>query len=129
MVLSKPITVLNNEYIDMTPTQLGTIWLLGAIAADVLSTIYMAKAEGFENLTALFIGALLYAGSFIACVIALKYMQAGILYVLWAGVGAIATAFLAKAMLNQSLDIGAWIGLGFISIGLAIIAQFSSIDI
>ena len=66
---------------------------------------------------------------FIACVIALKYMQAGILYVLWAGVGAIATAFLAKAMLNQSLDIGAWIGLGFISIGLAIIAQFSSIDI
>ena len=28
----------------MTPTQLGTIWLLGAIVADVLSTIYMAKA-------------------------------------------------------------------------------------
>ena len=44
-------------------------------------------------------------------------------------VGAIATAFLAKAMLNQSLDLGAWIGLGFISVGLAIIAQFSSIDI
>ena len=57
----------------MTPTQLGTIWLLGAIITDVVSTIYMAKAEGFENLTAFFIGALLYAGSFIACVIALKY--------------------------------------------------------
>ncbi|EQA7786848.1 DMT family transporter [Acinetobacter baumannii] len=113
----------------MTPTQLGTIWLLGAIVTDVVSTIYMAKADGFNNIPSLIVGALLYAGSFIACVIALKYMQAGILYVLWSGIGAIATAFLAKAMLNQSLDLGAWIGLIFISIGLAVIAQFSSIDV
>ncbi|ADG35973.1 putative quaternary ammonium compound-resistance protein qacE [Acinetobacter phage Acj61] len=108
---------------------IGTFWLLIAIVTDVVSTIYMAKSEGFSNIIPSIIGGLLYFGSFIACVIALKHMQAGILYVLWAGVGAIATAVLAKAMLNQTLDIGAWIGLGFISVGLAIIAQFSSIDI
>ena len=107
----------------------GVIWLLIAIATDVLSTFYSAKANGLVNKLDQGIALVLYLISFTCAAIALKYMQAGILYVLWAGVGAIATAFLAKAMLNQSLDIGAWIGLGFISIGLAIIAQFSSIDI
>lgn len=113
----------------MTPGQIGTLWLICAIVADVVSTIYMAKADGINNISALIIGGILYFASFVACVIALKYMQAGILYVLWAGLGAVATAFLAKAMLNQSLDLGAWIGLGFISIGLVIIAQFSSLEV
>ncbi|QHJ73944.1 putative quaternary ammonium compound-resistance protein [Acinetobacter phage vB_AbaM_Lazarus] len=113
----------------MAPVQLGVVWLLVAIVTDVVSTIYMAKADGFNNIVPLVIGAALYGGSFIACVIALKYMQAGILYVMWSGLGAIATAFLAKAMLNQNLDVGAWVGLVFISVGLAIIAQYSNIDI
>ncbi|AFL47631.1 quaternary ammonium compound-resistance protein QacE [Acinetobacter phage ZZ1] len=113
----------------MTSSQIGVMWLLVAIATDVISTIYMAKADGFNNIGPLIIGAILYTGSFIACVIALKYMQAGILYVMWSGLGAVATAFLAKIMLNQNLDLGAWVGLIFISVGLTIIAQFSSIDI
>lgn len=113
----------------MTPGQIGTIWLLAAIATDVLSTIWMAKANGFTNIPALVIGALLYAGSFLACVIALKYMQAGILYVLWAGIGTLATALLAKAMLDQSIDMHGWIGIAFIVAGLTYIAKFSTMDV
>lgn len=113
----------------MTPGQIGTIWLLAAIATDVLSTIYMAKADGFNNIPALVVGAILYIGSFLACVIALKYMQAGILYVLWAGIGTLATAFLAKAMLDQSIDMHGWIGVSIIVIGLTYIAKFSTLDV
>ena len=56
-------------------------------------------------------------------------MQAGILYVQWSGIGVIATALLAKAFLGQSIDLAGWLGIGFITVGLTIIAQFSNIDV
>ena len=66
----------------MSNAMIGTLWLLGAIVTDVLSTFYMAKANGAENKVALATGAVLYLLSFVTCVLALKYIQAGILYVL-----------------------------------------------
>lgn len=113
---------MNNLYI-------GYFWLGIAIVGDVVSTIYMARANGLENKIPLFIGGTLYFISFIACVYALKYIQAGPLYVIWAGLGAVSTAILAKAMLNQSIDFPGWIGLLFISVGLVILCQFSDIDV
>lgn len=113
----------------MSPTMIGTAWLCVAIATDVLSTIWMAKANGVNDIKSLIIGAILYIGSFIACVIALKYMQAGILYVLWAGIGAVATIALAQVMLGQSIDKWAVIGCGLIVMGLTVISMKSSIEI
>ena len=113
----------------MSPQVIGTLWLLAAIIFDVVSTIYMAKAEGLKNLTPLIIGGILYFGSFITCALALKYMQAGILYVIWAGVGAIATIMLAQIMLQQKLDTAALIGVTFIIIGVTVIANYSKFDI
>ena len=77
----------------MSNAMIGTLWLLGAIVTDVLSTFYMAKANGAENKVALATGAVLYLLSFVTCVLALKYIQAGILYVLWSGIGAVAKYF------------------------------------
>lgn len=65
----------------------GTWWLIFAIATDVLSTFYSAKGNGLVNKTAQGIALVLYIISFACAAIALKYMQAGILYVLWSGVG------------------------------------------
>jgi small multidrug resistance pump len=56
-------------------------------------------------------------------------MQAGILYVLWSGLGVIATALLAKTFLGQNIDLAGWVGIAFITVGLTIIAQFSNIDV
>lgn len=113
----------------MSPVQIGTIWLIAAIITDVISTVYMAKADGFNNIPALVIGGMLYFGSFIACVIALKYMQAGILYVLWAGIGAVATAMLSKFFMGQEIDLHGWVGIVIICLSVGYIAQFSSIDV
>ena len=71
----------------------GAWWLLFAIATDVLSTFYSAKGNGLVNKTAQGIALVLYIISFACAAIALKYMQAGILYVLWSGIGVLATAF------------------------------------
>ena len=75
------------------------------------------------------IALILYLVSFTCAAIALKYMQAGILYVLWSGLGVIATAALAKVFLGQHIDLAGWVGIGFITIGLMIIAQYSNIDV
>ncbi|APU49596.1 DMT family transporter [Acinetobacter junii] len=107
----------------------GVIWLLIAIATDVLSTFYSAKANGLVNKLDQAIALVLYLISFTCAAIALKYMQAGILYVLWSGIGVIATAALAKVFLGQNIDLAGWIGIGFITIGLMIIAQYSNIDV
>ncbi len=74
----------------------GAWWLLFAIATDVLSTFYSAKGNGLVNKTAQGIALVLYIISFACAAIALKYMQAGILYVLWSGIGVLATAFFSK---------------------------------
>lgn len=107
----------------------GIYWLVGAIITDVASTIYSAKANGLVDIKSQIIAGILYAGSFIFCAIALKYMQAGILYVLWAGIGTISTALLAQFLLGQRIDMAGWVGMLFIVIGLTIISQWSNIDV
>lgn len=107
----------------------GVIWLLIAIATDVLSTFYSAKGNGLVNKLDQGIALVLYMISFTCAAYALKFMQAGILYVLWSGIGVIATALLAKTFLGQNIDLAGWLGIGFITVGLTIIAQFSNIDV
>ena len=107
----------------------GVIWLLIAIATDVLSTFYSAKGNGLVNKLDQGIALVLYMISFACAAHALKFMQAGILYVLWSGIGVIATALLAKTFLGQNIDLAGWVGIGFITVGLTIIAQFSNIDV
>ena len=60
-------------------------------------------------------------------VAALENAEAGLSF--GSGMAAIATALLAKAFLGQNIDLAGWLGIGFITLGLTIIAQFSNIDV
>ncbi|MFW1905632.1 SMR family transporter, partial [Acinetobacter baumannii] len=80
----------------------GAWWLIFASATDVLAPFYSAKGNGLVNTTAQGIALVLYIISFAGAAIALKYMQAGLFYVLWSGVGVLATACLAKIFLGQN---------------------------
>lgn len=106
----------------------GYYWLAGAIVFDILSTFLSAKANGLENKMEQGIALILYVLSFACCAVALKYMQTGILYVLWSGLGVLATAALSRIYLGQVIDVAGWIGIGLIVMGIVIISQFSSID-
>ena len=110
----------------LSKVNVGVFWLLIAIVTDVLSTFYSAKGNDLVNKVDQGIALVLYIISF---AYALKFMQAGILYVLWSGLGVIATALLAKTFLGQHIDLAGWTGIGFIVVGLTIIAQFSNIDV
>ncbi|KAA8731904.1 quaternary ammonium transporter [Acinetobacter qingfengensis] len=107
----------------------GIIWLMIAILTDVFSTFYSAKANGLENKYEQIFALLLYIISFACCAIALKYMQAGILYVLWSGIGVMAVALLSRIYLGQIIDIAGWIGITLITLGLIVIAKYSNINV
>lgn len=113
----------------ISKTVIGCVWLLFAIGCDVFSTFFSAKGNGLEDKLSQGIAFCLYIGSFVCCAIALKYIQTGILYVLWGGIGAVATIALAKWYLGQNIDVGAWVGVSFIVVGLIVISQFSDIEI
>lgn len=106
----------------------GYFWLVLAIVFDVFSTFLSAKANGLENKLEQGVALILYVLSFACCAIALKYMQTGILYVLWSGLGVLATAALSRVYLGQVIDVAGWIGIGLIVMGIVVISQFSSID-
>lgn len=106
----------------------GYYWLILAIISDVASTFLSAKANGLENKSLQLTALVLYVVSFACCAVALKYMQTGILYVLWSGLGVLATAMLSRLYMGQVIDTAGWIGIGFIVVGIVIISQFSNID-
>lgn len=106
----------------------GYYWLVGAIICDILSTFLSAKANGLEHKFEQGMALLLYVISFACCAVALKYMQTEILYVLWSGLGVLATALLSRIYLGQVIDVAGWLGIGFIVVGIVIISQFSNID-
>lgn len=106
----------------------GYYWLIGAIVCDIFSTFLSGKANGLENKLEQGVALVLYVISFACCAVALKYMQTGILYVLWSGLGVLATALLSRVYLGQIIDVAGWVGIGFIVVGIVIISQFSSID-
>lgn len=107
----------------------GYYWVIFAIIFDVFSTFLSAKANGLEDVKSQIFAAVLYACSFICCAVALKYMQAGILYVLWSGIGTVATVLLAQTFLGQTVDKPAIIGMSLIVAGITVIAQWSNIDV
>lgn len=108
---------------------LGIAFLMVAIIADVLSTFFSAKANGLEDKLLQGVALILYISSFIACAIALKYMKTGILYVLWSGIGVVATAMLSKFFLGQTIDTAGWVGICFVVIGVTVISQWSNISV
>ncbi|MDO4699331.1 MAG: SMR family transporter [Moraxella sp.] len=106
----------------------GYYWLIGAIVCDIFSTFLSGKANGLEHKFEQGAALVLYVISFACCAVALKYMQTGILYVLWSGLGVLATALLSRVYLGQVIDVAGWVGIALIVMGIVIISQFSSID-
>lgn len=113
----------------MSSIQIAVCTLILAIVTDVLSTFFSAKADGLSNVSFQIIAGILYMTSFALCAYSLKYIQAGILYVLWSGLGAVGTALLAKYFLGQEIDTHGWIGIVIICVGVGYIAQFSNLDV
>ena len=105
------------------------IFLVLAIAFEVLSTSFLKDTNGFTNLypsliviTALCMCLYLMSNS-------MKFIQVGIGYASWAGLGIVAITIIAVIKYKQIPNIPTIIGIALIVIGVVVVNLMNDIDV
>jgi small multidrug resistance pump len=101
------------------------IFLLAAIAVEVVATTALARSGSFTRLYPSLIAVVGYGAALGLLSFPLKVMPTGIVYATWSGVGIILIAAVAWLRYGQKLDFAAIVGLGFIIFGCVIANGFS----
>ena len=105
------------------------IFLVLAIAFEVLSTSFLKDTNGFTN----FYPSLIVVTSLCICVYLLahtmKLIPVGIVYATWAGLGIVGITIIAVIKYKQIPNIPTIIGLGLIVIGVIIVNLMNDINV
>ena len=105
------------------------IFLVLAIAFEILSTSFLKDTNGFTNLYP----SLIVVVTLCICVFlmshSMKFIPVGIVYATWAGLGIVAIAVIGVIKYKQIPNIPTIIGLGLIVIGVIIVNLMNDIDV
>jgi len=101
------------------------LFLLVAIAVEVVATTALARSGSFTRLVPSLIAIIGYAGALWLLSFPLRVLPTGVVYATWSGVGIVFIAAIAWLRYGQRLDTPALIGLGFIIAGCIIANGFS----
>lgn len=102
------------------------IYLIIAVICETFGTACLKASNEFTKLwpsLGVIIG---FAGAFYFLSLTLRTMPIGIVYAIWSGLGIILITLIGLFLFKQSLDAAAYIGMGFILIGVIIINVFSN---
>ncbi|MBA4495563.1 DMT family transporter [Paenactinomyces guangxiensis] len=104
----------------------GYIYLLVAIAGELLGTVSLKAAEGFSKIipSILVIGG--YGVAFYFLSLTLKYLPLGMTYAMWAGLGTALTAVIGVLFWKETIHLPQIIGLIFIIAGVIMLNLFKS---
>lgn len=111
--------------VHMNPALVSWAALGGAIACEVVGTVFLNKSEQFSKLTPSIVTLLLYGLSFYLLSQALRSVPLGVAYATWAALGIVLTAVVSVVVLKQRLDPIAMVGIGFIVVGVVIVNGLS----
>lgn len=100
--------------------------LLGlAIITEVIGSIFLVKSEGFSKIFPSIMVVVLFSIAFYLLSQVIKTIPLSIAYAIWGGVGIVLTAIVGYVLFKQTLDGPAFLGIGLIVSGVAIINLFS----
>lgn len=99
--------------------------LMLAILCETVATSFLKESQQFTRLVPTVIVVAGYACSFYCLSVTLKTMPVGIAYAIWSGLGIVLISLIAMFFFKQRLDLPAWIGLGLIIAGVAVVNLFS----
>lgn len=97
----------------------------GAIVAEVIGTTFLKTSAGFTKLWPSVITIISYAAAFYLLSLAMRYMQMGVIYAIWSGVGIVLISLAGLLLFGQKPDVPAVIGLSLIVAGVLVINLFS----
>ena len=100
--------------------------LFFAVLAETIATSALQASHQFTRLWPSVAVVLGYGVSFWFMALALKYMNVGVVYAIWSGMGIVLIAIIGYVVFHQSLDLPALLGLAMIIAGIVVIQLFSS---
>ena len=101
------------------------LFLAVAIIGEVVATSELKSSEGFSKLVPSAVVVVGYAVAFYFLSLALKSIPVGIAYAVWAGLGIVLVAGIAWLLHGQRLDAWAFVGIGLIVSGVAVLNLLS----
>ena len=98
-------------------------WLLlgASIAAEVAGTIALRHADGFTRLTPSLVVGVCYAAAIWLMSIAVRHLEVGLAYAVWAGSGTALTAVLGILWFGESTTLPRLAGVAMIIIGVVVL--------
>lgn len=101
------------------------IFLAIAIVGEVIATSALKSSEGFTRPLPSVLVVAGYGVAFYCLSLALKAIPVGIAYAIWAGLGIVLVTAIAWIVHGQKLDAWAWVGMGLIVSGVAVLNLLS----
>lgn len=101
------------------------LYLFIAIVAEVIATSALKSSEGFTRLIPSTVVVLGYGAAFYFLSLVLKTVPVGIAYAVWSGLGIVLVAAIAWVIHGQKLDAWAFVGMGLIISGVAVLNLLS----
>jgi small multidrug resistance pump len=101
------------------------IYLLVAIAFEVVATSALKETHGFTRLVPSLMAIVGYGLAFYFLSLPLRTMPVGVVYAIWCGAGIVLITAIGWVWFRQALDVPALIGMGLIMAGVMVINLFS----
>lgn len=101
------------------------VYLVIAVACEVVATSALKASEGFTRLVPSVAVVVGYGVAFFLLSLTLKTIPVGIAYALWSGLGIVFIAIIGVVVFHQSLDLPAIAGLGLILAGVLVVNLLS----
>lgn len=103
----------------------GWIFLSIAIVGEVIATSALKSSEGFSRLAPSVVVLAGYSLAFYFLSLTLQFIPVGVAYAAWAGLGIVLVAAIAWLIHGQRLDMWAFVGIGLILSGVAVLNLLS----
>ena len=101
------------------------LFLVIAIIAEVIATSALKSSEGFSKLVPSAIVLVGYGIAFYFLSLVMKTIPVGVAYAVWSGLGIVLIAVAAWILHGQKLDAWAFVGMGLIVSGVAVLNLLS----
>lgn len=101
------------------------LFLFIAIIAEVIATSALKSSEGFTRIIPSAVVVIGYGAAFYFLSLVLKTVPVGIAYAVWSGLGIVLIAAIAWIIHGQKLDAWAFVGMGLIISGVAVLNLLS----
>lgn len=97
------------------------LFLLIAIASEVVGTASLKASQGFSRLWPSLIVVIGYGTAFYFFSLSLKHIPLGVAYAIWSGLGTVGTVIIGYFVWRETLDLYRAIGIVLILIGTVIL--------